>query len=72
MYQEKERRFKFIAGGREYHNGAGIGTRAEACDVARKAAANPKTAGVVYTVLELGKLFAAYKLVDGKIEVRMP
>jgi len=72
VYQERENRYRFVAAGREYHNGDRIGSKAEACDVARRAAAESTTPGLEYTVLEAGRFVAGYKLVKGRVEVRMP
>jgi hypothetical protein len=69
--EQREQRYRFVAAGREYHSGFGVGGPAEACGIAREAAR--KTPNVEHAVHERdGKLLAAYKLVAGRMTVRMP
>lgn len=68
---QREQRYRFVAGGREYHSGDRIGGPAEACEVAREAAR--KRPGVEHAVHHRdGSLLASYKLVGNHMTVRMP
>lgn len=68
---QREQRYRFVAAGREFHSGLYVGGPAEACDIAREAAR--KTPNVEHAVHERdGRLLAAYKVVAGRMTVRMP
>jgi hypothetical protein len=68
---QREPLYRFAANGREYHSGTRAGGPAEACAIAREGAR--KLPDVEHTVHDRnGKLLASYKLVAGKMQVRMP
>lgn len=70
--EQREPLFRFVAAGRTYHSGRGVGGAGEACQIARDAArAAPNVEHSVHLNRD-GKLVAAYKLVAGKLTVRMP
>lgn len=71
MYQDqREPLFRFLAGGKEFHSGNGVGGPGQACAVAREAARQKP--GIEHTVHHRdGRFLAAYKLVGTKLLVRM-